>query len=432
MSDLHIDGDRLLRRIDDLATIGPIEGGGSCRLALTDEDRDGRDLVVAWMTDLGLDISMDGIGNVVATRPGRTGGPPVMTGSHIDTVRTGGRYDGNLGVLAGLEVIETLEFNGITTEHPFAVAFFTDEEGARFQPDMLGSLVYAGGMGLEEALDVVGIDGTVLGEELDRIGYRGTSPCPGIAPRAFVELHVEQGPVLEADGVTIGAVTGVQGISWTELAITGQSNHAGTTPMHLRHDAGYVAAAIAAHVRQLAIRMGGGQVATVGSLELNPNLVNVIAGSATMTVDLRNTDEALLVEAEADLARFVAEAAAAEGVTVAERTLARFQPVAFDDRVVDTVAAVAAELGHSVKRLPSGAGHDAQMMARLCPTGMVFVPSRDGISHNPAEYTEPDDLVAGADVLLGSMLALDAMDLSMNSAPQGRDVASTDAAGGTR
>ncbi len=432
MSDLHIDGDRLLRRIDDLATIGPIEGGGSCRLALTDEDRDGRDLVVAWMTDLGLDISMDGIGNVVGVRPGRTDGPPIMTGSHIDTVRTGGRFDGNLGVLAGLEVIETLEFNGITTEHPFAVAFFTDEEGARFQPDMLGSLVYAGGMGLEEALDVVGIDGTVLGEELDRIGYRGTSPCPGVAPRAFVELHVEQGPVLEADGVTIGAVTGVQGISWTELAITGQSNHAGTTPMHLRHDAGYVAAAIAAHVRQLAIRMGGRQVATVGSLELNPNLVNVIAGSATMTVDLRNTDEALLVEAEADLARFVAEAATAEGVTVAERTLARFQPVAFDDRVVDTVAAVAAELGHSVKRLPSGAGHDAQMMARLCPTGMVFVPSRDGISHNPAEYTEPDDLVAGADVLLGSMLALDAMDLSMNSAPQGRDVASTDAAGGTR
>jgi len=432
VSDLHIDGDRLLRRIDDLATIGPIEGGGSCRLALTDEDRDGRDLVVAWMTDLGLDISMDGIGNVVGVRPGRTDGPPIMTGSHIDTVRTGGRFDGNLGVLAGLEVIETLEFNGITTEHPFAVAFFTDEEGARFQPDMLGSLVYAGGMGLEEALDVVGIDGTVLGEELDRIGYRGTSPCPGIAPRAFVELHVEQGPVLEADGVTIGAVTGVQGISWTELAITGQSNHAGTTPMHLRHDAGYVAAAIAAHVRQLAIRMGGRQVATVGSLELNPNLVNVIAGSATMTVDLRNTDEALLVEAEADLARFVAEAATAEGVTVAERTLARFQPVAFDDRVVDTVAAVAAELGHSVKRLPSGAGHDAQMMARLCPTGMVFVPSRDGISHNPAEYTEPDDLVAGADVLLGSMLALDAMDLSMNSAPQGRDVASTDAAGGTR
>ena len=430
MSDLHIDGDRLVRRINDLATIGPIEGGGSCRLALTDEDRDGRDLVVAWMTDLGLDISMDGIGNVVGVRAGRTDGPPVMTGSHIDTVRTGGRFDGNLGVLAGLEVIETLEQHGIRTEHPFAVAFFTDEEGSRFPPDMLGSLVYVGGMGLEEALDIVGIDGAVIGEELDRIGYRGTSPCPGVAPRAFVELHVEQGPVLEAEGVTIGAVTGVQGISWTELAITGQSNHAGTTPMDLRHDPGYVAAAIATHVRQLAVRMGGRQVATVGRLEIHPNLVNVVAATATLTVDLRNTDEALLCEAEADLAGFVAATATAEGVSVAERTLARFQPVVFDDRLVDTVAAVAADLGHSVRRLPSGAGHDAQMMARLCPTGMVFVPSRDGISHNPAEFTEPEDLVAGGDVLLRTMLTLDSMDLAepASGGPDvGHDAATRDA-----
>ena len=430
MSGLHIDGDRLLGRIDDLATIGPIDGGGSCRLALTDEDKGGRDLVVAWMTDLGLDISMDGIGNVVGVRAGRTDGPPVMTGSHIDTVRTGGRFDGNLGVLAGLEVIETLEQHGIRTEHPFAVAFFTDEEGSRFPPDMLGSLVYVGGMGLEEALDIVGIDGAVIGEELDRIGYRGTSPCPGVAPRAFVELHVEQGPVLEAEGVTIGAVTGVQGISWTELAITGQSNHAGTTPMDLRHDPGYVAAAIATHVRQLAVRMGGRQVATVGRLELHPNLVNVVAATATLTVDLRNTDEALLCEAEADLAGFVAAAATAEGVSVAERTLARFQPVVFDDRVVDTVAAVAADLGHSVRRLPSGAGHDAQMMARLCPTGMVFVPSRDGISHNPAEFTEPEDLVAGGDVLLRTMLTLDSMDLvepGSGGPDVGHDAATRDA-----
>jgi N-carbamoyl-L-amino-acid hydrolase len=382
------------------------------------------------MTDLGLDISMDGIGNVVGVRAGRTDGPPVMTGSHIDTVRTGGRFDGNLGVLAGLEVIETLEQHGIRTEHPFAVAFFTDEEGSRFPPDMLGSLVYVGGMGLEEALDIVGIDGAVVGEELDRIGYRGTSPCPGVVPRAFVELHVEQGPVLEAEGVTIGAVTGVQGISWTELDITGQSNHAGTTPMDLRHDPGYVAAAIATHVRQLAVRMGGRQVATVGRLEFHPNLVNVVAATATLTVDLRNTVEALLCEAEADLAGFVAAAATAEGVSVAERTLARFQPVVFDDRVVDTVAAVAADLGHSVRRLPSGAGHDAQMMARLCPTGMVFVPSRDGISHNPAEFTEPEDLVAGGDVLLRTMLTLDSMDLVEHGSggpDVGHDAATRDA-----
>ena len=215
--------------------------------------------------------------------------------------------------------------------------------------------------------------------------------------------------MLEAEGVTIGAVTGVQGISWTELTITGQSNHAGTTPMDLRHDPGYVAAAVVAHVRELALRMGSRQVGTVGRLELHPNLVNVVAASATMTVDLRNTDEALLQEAEADLARFVADAATVEGVTVAERTLARFEPVTFDDRVVDTVAAVASDLGHTVRRMPSGAGHDAQMLARVCPTGMVFVPSHDGISHNPAEHTEPDDLVAGADVLLQTILTLDRM-----------------------
>ncbi|MBT3246335.1 MAG: Zn-dependent hydrolase [Actinobacteria bacterium] len=404
---LRIDGDRLMRRLVELATIGPIEGGGSSRLALTDEDREGRDLVTTWMRDLGLDVRIDGIGNVVATRPGRTDGPAVMTGSHIDTVRSGGRYDGNLGVLAGLEVIETLIDAGVETEHPIAVAFFTDEEGARFPPDMLGSLVYVGGLGLEEALDIEGIDGSIVGDELDRIGYRGPHPCPGPAPHAFVELHIEQGPVLEAGGHTIGAVTGVQGISWTEFTITGQANHAGTTPMDLRHDAGWAAAAIAVHVRDMATRMGGRQVATVGRLDLAPDLVNVVAGSAVLTVDLRNTDEALLTEAEADLAAFVEGIAEAEGVLIEARTLARFEPVAFNGSVVATVASTAESLGHAVSEMPSGAGHDAQMMARICPTGMVFVPSRDGISHNPAEYTDPVDLAAGVNVLLHTLLRLD-------------------------
>jgi len=404
---LRIDGDRLMRRLVELATIGPIEGGGSSRLALTDEDREGRDLVTTWMRDLGLDVRIDGIGNVVATRPGRTDGPAVMTGSHIDTVRSGGRYDGNLGVLAGLEVIETLIDAGVETEHPIAVAFFTDEEGARFPPDMLGSLVYVGGLGLEEALDIEGIDGSIVGDELDRIGYRGPHPCPGPAPHAFVELHIEQGPVLEAGGHTIGAVTGVQGISWTEFTITGQANHAGTTPMDLRHDAGWAAAAIAVHVRDMATRMGGRQVATVGRLDLAPDLVNVVAGSAVLTVDLRNTDEALLTEAEADLAAFVEGIAEAEGVLIEARTLARFEPVAFNGSVVATVASTAESLGHAVSEMPSGAGHDAQMMARICPTGMVFVPSRDGISHNPAEYTDPVDLAAGGNVLLHTLLRLD-------------------------
>jgi len=406
-SELRIDIDRLIDRLAALAEIGAIEGTHGCaRLALTDEDRAGRDLVVSWMRDLGLEITIDGIGNVVGVMDGEGDGPPVMTGSHIDTVRTGGRYDGNLGVLAGLEVIETLQSAGVTPARDLAVAFFTDEEGARFPPDMLGSLVYAGGMGVEEAHAIVGIDGAVLGEELDRIGYLGAAPLPGQVPHAFVELHVEQGPVLETDGVTIGAVTGVQGISWTEVTVTGQSNHAGTTPMHLRKDPGVVAVRTAAFVRELADDLGAPQVATVGRMELHPNLVNVVPASATFTIDLRHTDNAVLVEAEQRTHAFLAAAAADEGCTVETRSLARFDPVAFDDRVVGTVELAAAAHGHSVMRMPSGAGHDAQMLARVCPTGMVFVPSVDGLSHNPAEYTAPADLEAGANVLLRVMLDL--------------------------
>ncbi len=409
--DLRINGDRLLSRIEELASIGAIDGGGSCRLALTDEGRAGRDLVVTWMRDLDLDKSIDSIGNVVAVRPGKTDGPPTMTGSHIDTVRTGGRYDGNLGVLAGLEIIESLSENKIETQHPVAVAFFTDEEGSRFAPDMLGSLVYVGGMTLEEALDIKGVDGAKVGDELDRIGYRGTSPCPGPSPRAFVELHIEQGPVLEVEGVTIGAVTGVQGISWTELTVTGESNHAGTTPMALRRDSGFAAAAISTYVRDLSLEMGGSQVATVGRLELHPNLVNVVAGSAVLTVDLRNTVEAYLLESENKLADFLLELASNEGLEIEKRQLARFEPVEFNQEVVDTVENIASRLGHSVMKLPSGAGHDAQMMARVCPTGMVFVPSHKGISHNPQEHTDSDDLIAGCNVLFQTILDLDMKDL---------------------
>ncbi|MEQ8718295.1 MAG: Zn-dependent hydrolase [Acidimicrobiales bacterium] len=409
-SDLRVDGGRLLRRLRELAGIGPITGptgaAGSCRMALTDEDRDGRDLVVAWMRDLDLDVTVDAIGNVVGVRPGRHDGPPVMTGSHIDTVRTGGIYDGNLGVLAGLEVVETLASAEVVTDRPLAVGFFTGEEGARFAPDMLGSLVYVGGMGLEEALALTDTDGAVLGDELDRIGYRGTAPCPGPAPHAFVELHIEQGPVLEAEGLTIGSVTGVQGISWTGIEIAGQSNHAGTTPMAMRRDAGWVAAAVTTFVRELAVEMGGSQVGTVGTIDLHPDLVNVIAARAHLTVDLRNTDEAALVEAEARLAAELDRLAAAEGVTISSEAMARFEPVVFDEGVIRRIEETAMRLGHRVRRMPSGAGHDAQMFARVCPTGMVFVPSVGGISHNPAEHTGPADLTAGADVLLQTMLGL--------------------------
>jgi beta-ureidopropionase / N-carbamoyl-L-amino-acid hydrolase len=408
---VRIDGSRMGRRLHELALRG-LQADGSCaRLALTDDDRAGRDLVVLWMRDLGLDVTIDAIGNVVGTWTVGEGAP-VMIGSHIDTVRTGGRYDGNYGVLAGLEVIETCQQAGISPPRPLAVAFFTDEEGARFAPDMLGSLVFAGGLAVEEAHDIVSIDGARLGSELERIGYLGPSPCPAIAPHAFVELHIEQGPVLDADGIQIGAVTGVQGISWQELTIVGQSNHAGTTPMSYRHDPGYVAARIAVFVRGIAQDFGGNQVATVGKVDLHPNLINVIASRAVITVDLRNTDEAILQQAEARLAEFLTMVSEAEGVTITRRVLARFEPVTFDARVVDLVQEHAVTNGLSVQRMPSGAGHDAQMLARICPAGMVFVPSVRGISHNPAEFTEAADLEAGANVLLGVVLALAEMDLS--------------------
>ena len=407
LEDLHVDVDRLLARLDQLGEIGRIDGPdgewGNARLALTDDDRAGRDLVVSWMRDLGLDVQVDRIGNVVATRPGADASlAPVMVGSHIDTVGTGGRFDGNLGVLAGLEVVRVLDDHHVHTDRPLQVAFFTDEEGSRFAPDMLGSLVFVGGMPLEEALDVTAADDDArLGDELDRIGYSGAVPCPtATAPHCFVELHIEQGPVLEDEGVTIGVVEGVQGISWTEVRIDGQSAHAGTTPMRLRRDPGYCAGAITTFVRDLTRRLGGGQVGTVGRIDVSPNLVNVVPSRVLLSVDLRNTDESALRDAERRLHGFLDELAEEERVEITTRQLARFEPVDFDPHMIGRVEATAQRLGHSTRRMASGAGHDAQMLARICPTAMIFTPSVDGLSHNIAEFTERSDIEAGANVLL--------------------------------
>jgi len=397
---------RLRTRLDALAEIGDTGDGGCARLALTDADRQGRDLVVTWMRDLGMRVDIDEVGNVVGTWPAGSDEPPVLMGSHIDTVATGGRYDGTFGVLAGLEVVEAIVTARIETARPIAVGVFTDEEGSRFAPDMLGSLVYVGGLPLEAALTTVGVDGAVLGDELQRIGYAGPAPCPARPPHAFVELHIEQGPVLDAEGIDIGVVTGVQGISWTEFIFTGQSNHAGTTPMAMRRDAGYAAAALAVAARELATEVGPPMVATAGRVTLVPNLVNVVAREAVVTVDLRHIDDAVLAVAEQELLARARAVAEAEGLTVATRSLARFEPVVFDPGVIDLVERAAVARGRSTKRMPSGAGHDAQMLARVCPSGMVFVPSRDGISHNPAEHTDDALLAAGAEVLLDVVLAL--------------------------
>lgn len=412
MHHLRIDIDRLLGRINALGEIGRVNGPngewGNARLALSREDALGRDLVVSWMQDLGMSVAVDAIGNAVGTWPGSDPtAAPVMMGSHIDTVRTGGRFDGNLGVLAGLEVVEAVQQADLRPRRSLQVAFFTDEEGARFPPDMLGSLVYVGGLALEEALDAIDSDGVRLGDELNAIGYAGSIPCPAAAfPHAFVELHIEQGPLLEDEQVTIGAVTGVQGISWTEITVTGQSAHAGTTPMRLRRDPMVVAAQVVTEARAIARRMGGTQVATVGRLNAFPDLVNVVPSRVTFTVDVRNTDEQRLQQAEQALFAFARRMAAEEGCDISMKPLARFEPVEFDGRMIDLVEQTAHALGHSVKRMPSGAGHDAQMLARVCPSAMIFVPSINGLSHNLAEDTAPADLAAGANVLLQTVLAL--------------------------
>lgn len=406
MSDkaIGINLDRLMGRIFELGKIGALEGGGVKRLALTDEDLAGRNLVRGWMADLGLEISVDVIGNTWGVLPGATDGAPVMMGSHIDSVATGGLYDGVLGVLAGIEVIESLKDAGITPQRPVGVGFFTNEEGARFAPDMMGSGVAQGAMDLAETLEIVGIDGKTVGEELARIGCAGTVPVKALTPHCFLEIHVEQGPVLEAESLDIGAVTGVQGISWTEFTVQGSSSHAGTTPMVMRKDAGLVAAQIAIEARAIADDFGPPQVSTVGMFEVSPGLVNVVPERAQLTVDLRNTDDELLKQAEARLIAAADRFAQEQGCSVSRRTLARFAPVEFDQSLVSQIEKHAKALGFGMRRMPSGAGHDAQMFAPNCPTAMIFVPSKDGLSHNIKEYTSPDEIGSGVEVLMHVVL----------------------------
>lgn len=402
---MRINIDRLLNDIETLALFGATPEGGVRRLALTAEDKAARDWIVARMRELGLEVSIDRIGNIFGLRAGAQTGPSVMTGSHIDTVGHGGKLDGPYGVLAGLEIVRVLNECGFTSRRPLCVAVFTNEEGVRFQPDMMGSLAFAGGISLEKALAAADRDGVTVGEALAGIGYAGAAAMGAAAPCAFLELHIEQGPVLEAQGATIGVVENLQGISWREITVTGQANHAGTTPMDLRRDAGLAAAEIILRARALASEIEG-QMATVGAIRFAPGSINVVSGEATLSADLRNPDESRLKRAEEELDAFLEEIGARDGFEVAWKSLARFAPVTFDARLADLIESQARALGLSVIRMTSGAGHDAQMMARICPAAMIFTPSREGVSHNPREYTSPEALEAGANVLLGAMTAL--------------------------
>ena len=397
----------LLEQVRDMGDIGLTRPGdrdsGRTRMALDDGDRDGRDRLTAWMRELDLDVRVDGIGNIFGLLPGAADLPPLMMGSHIDTVAQAGPLDGVYGVLSGLAVVRAFRKAGVVPPRPLAVAAFTNEEGVRFQPDMLGSLVHVGGLSLDAALNARGIDGARLGDELVRIGYAGSAPTGALRPAAYLELHVEQGPVLEAEGFQIGVVEGVQGISWRRISVEGQSNHAGTTPTRLRRDAGLTAARIVTRLREMTET--GETVATVGRLHLEPDLVNVIPARATLTVDMRDPDEQRLRAAEDALDAYLLAVAAQDGVRVSSERLARFEPVPFDPALVNVVEDTARRLGYSCRRMVSGAGHDAQMMARICPTAMIFTPSKGGLSHCPQECTDPEDLSRGVAVLMETVLA---------------------------
>ena len=404
---MKINFDRLNDRLQKLSEVGRTSEGGARRLALTDEDKAGRDLVRGWMEELNLEVSIDKIGNIFGTLIGENRYTPIMMGSHIDTVGNGGHLDGCLGVLAGLEVIETYIDHKIVPKNDICVAIFTNEEGARFQPDMMGSLVHAGGMALRAAYESTSADGKKLKDELKRIGYLGALECGVIKPKAFIELHIEQGPILEKEHVKIGAVENVQGISWTSLTIKGQANHAGTTPMNMRIDAGYAASMLAVKVREITKEIGGVQVGTVGVITPKPNLINVVPSEVKMTVDLRNVDEEKLKKSEHLFKVAIKEICDQEGVIIETEELARFEPVKFDQDLVEIVMNTAKEMNLSVKKMNSGAGHDAQMMARICPAAMIFIPSKDGISHNPKEHTDVSDLKAGAEVLFNVIKKLE-------------------------
>jgi N-carbamoyl-L-amino-acid hydrolase len=368
-----------------------------------------RDRVVSWLEAAGCTVRVDRMGNIFGRRPAAPGGegrPPVVMGSHVDSVPTGGRFDGALGVVCAIEAVRALDDARILTRHPVEVAIFTNEEGARFQPAMLGSAVLAGKLSLEDAYQKRDRHGIRLVDELERIGYLGPEPCAARPMRAYLELHIEQGPLLEEAGLSVGVVEGIVAIAWTRVTFHGDQDHAGPTPMRTRRDALVAAAEVVRAVRRIALDLGEGLVGTVGWLDVHPNIVNAIPGKAVFTVDLRAPSDALLDRAVAGLDTAVREAAAAEGVRLESERLMRVPLTRFDPDVVGAVQAAAESVDAPHRRMLSGAGHDAQHMATLCPTGMVFVPSIAGKSHCEEEATDFDDVERGANVLLQAALRL--------------------------
>jgi len=401
-----VDGERLWRSLMDMARVGATPEGGCRRLALTDEDARGLELFRSWAVEAGCEVALDEVGNLFAERPGRDPDrPAVLVGSHLDTQPSGGRFDGAYGTLAALEVVRALNHAGVETLAPVTLVCWANEEGARFPLPCTGSAVFAGQLSLEEALGQRAVDGPRFGEELGRLGLAGPERAGGRAVAAYLEAHIEQGPVLEANGRAIGVVARGQGLRGIAVSLSGSEAHAGTTPMELRHDALVGAARIAVAVRELPGRTPGA-LATVSRLEVRPGSRSVIPGRAELVIDLRHPDAVTLDRLEKELVREAREIAAAAGLGFQADTFLAMDPVEFDASCVAAIRGAAERLGHPAEEIVSGAGHDAVYVARAVPAAMLFIPCRAGVSHHPDEHVEPEHASAGCDVLLHAVIEL--------------------------
>src|SRR6267142_1603812 len=403
---LQVNGERLWASLMELAQIGATPKGGVCRLAASDLDGEARRLFIGWCEAAGCTVRVDRIGNIFARRPGRDASlPPIMTGSHLDTQPTGGRFDGAYGVMAGLEVVRTLNDLGYETEAPIEIVAWTNEEGSRFSPAMVGSGVFAGVFDLAEGLARPdNVTGVTLGAELARIGFAGEASVGDHPVSAYFEAHIEQGPILEAAGLPIGVVTGAQGQRWYEITVTGQEAHAGPTPMPRRRDALVGAARMIDAVNRIGHAHAPYACATVGFVQVTPNSRNTIPGRVFFTVDFRHPEDAVLTQMDRDLREASAAAGATQNLEVAVEEFWYFPPTPFEPRLVAKVREAAAAQGYPHQDIISGAGHDAVYMARVAPSAMIFVPCVGGISHNEIEDAKPDDLTAGCNVLLNAVL----------------------------
>ena len=405
MNNITINGERLWDSLMQMAKIGATAKGGVCRLALTDLDREGRDLFVSWCEDAGCTVTIDKMGNMFARRPGTDNSlPPVVTGSHLDTQPTGGRFDGIYGVLCGLEVIRTLNDHNIQTLHPIEASVWTNEEGSRFPPAMVASGVFAGVFDLEYGLSRADLDGKTMGEELKRIGYDGALEVGNREFKAFFETHIEQGPILENEHKTIGVVTDAQGQRWYEITLTGQEAHAGPTPMATRKDALVGAARIVEKVNQIGLANAPLACSTVGLMQVFPNSRNVIPGQVFFCVDFRHPEDATLSSMDNTLREYCDQVSTELGLEMDFKEIWYSPPVPFNKACVDSVREAAKASGYSHRDIVSGAGHDACYISRVAPTAMVFVPCENGISHNESENAEPADIEAGCNVLITAML----------------------------